>query len=178
MQSPAREVVSAGLWIAILGIVDPHLRRRSRTRSCYACSIYVAFARWDPLRDLLAIQHRLERLASSGPQGWVPAVDLCETADAFMLTAELPGLAREQIHIQVNDGRLTLQGRRDARVPLRAVSPGRTRPWRVRAHLCAAAEGRHGRIAADLHDGVLTITMPKTAENGPRRVGVYREQSA
>ena len=34
------------------------------------------------------MQHRLERLAATGPQGWVPAVDLCETATAFLITVE------------------------------------------------------------------------------------------
>ena len=43
----------------------------------------VAFARWDPFRDLIAIQHRIERLSAAGPHGWAPAVDLCETAEAF-----------------------------------------------------------------------------------------------
>ena len=76
----------------------------------------MVFARWDPFRDLIRIQHGLERLASHGPQGWAPAVDLCETADAFIFTAELPGLSREQVRIDVHDNRLTLQGRREARV--------------------------------------------------------------
>jgi HSP20 family protein len=135
-------------------------------------SIAVAFARWDPLRDLLAIQHRLERLASTGPQGWAPAVDLCETADTFIVTAELPGLTREQIRIEVQDGRLTLQGRRDARVPCEQY------------HQVERGHGEFSRtfslpptvqvegIAADLRDGVLTITIPKVPEQGPRRVDV------
>ena len=62
------------------------------------------------------IQHGLERLAAHGPQGWAPAVDLCETQDAFVFTVELPGLAREQVRIDVHDNKLTLQGRREARV--------------------------------------------------------------
>ena len=77
----------------------------------------VAFARWDPFRDLIAIQHRMDRLSPAGVQGWAPAVDLSETSDAFIIKAELPGLLREQIRIHVHDGRLTLQGRRDTRVP-------------------------------------------------------------
>jgi HSP20 family protein len=132
----------------------------------------VAFARWDPLRDLLAIQHRLERLASSGPQGWAPAVDLCETAEAFIVTAELPGLGREQINIQVNDGRLTLQGRRDARVPCEQyhqVERGHGEFARTFA-LPAAVDVE--KIAADLRDGVLTITLPKAPEKATRRVDV------
>jgi HSP20 family protein len=132
----------------------------------------VAFARWDPLRDLLAIQHRLERLASSGPQGWVPAVDLCETADAFIVTAELPGLAREQVNIQIKDGHLTLHGRRDARVPCEQyhqVERGHGEFSRTFA-LPPQVDVEH--VAADLRDGVLTITILKSPEKGPRRVDV------
>ena len=129
---------------------------------------FVAFARWDPYRDLI----RLERLASSGPQGWAPAVDLCETATAFILTAELPGLTRDQVKIEVFDGRLTLHGRRDARIPCE------------RYHQVERGHGEFHRsfilpqpvdvegIVADLADGVLTITVPKTPAAGPRRVSV------
>ncbi len=132
----------------------------------------MAFARWDPLRDLLAIQHRLERLASSGPQGWAPAVDLCETSDAFIVTAELPGLAREQIHIQVNDGRLTLQGRRDARVPCEQYHQVERGHGEFSRTFTLPALVDTEKIAADLRDGVLTITVPKSPETGPRRVDV------
>ena len=131
----------------------------------------MAFARWDPLRDLLAIQHRLERV-SAGPQGWAPAVDLCETADAFIVTAELPGVSREQVRIEVHDGRLILQGRRDARVPCEQyhqVERGHGEFARAFA-LPSSADAE--RISADLRHGVLTITVPKTSERGPRRVDV------
>ena len=65
----------------------------------------MAFARWDPIRDLLAIQQRLDRFAP-GPAGWTPPVDLHETPDAYVLTAELPGLAREDLDIQFHDSEL------------------------------------------------------------------------
>ncbi|MGE0042133.1 MAG: Hsp20/alpha crystallin family protein [Vicinamibacterales bacterium] len=132
----------------------------------------MAFARWDPLRDMLAIQHRLERLAAAGPQGWMPAVDLCETADAFLITAELPGLAREQIRIELHDGRLTLQGRRDSRAPCEQyhqVERGHgefARTFALPPTVDAAG------ITADLANGVLTIVVPKAPGSSPRRVAV------
>jgi HSP20 family protein len=132
----------------------------------------VAFARWDPLRDLLAIQHRLERLASSSPQGWAPPVDLCETAEAFIVTAELPGLTRDQVRIEVKDGRLTLQGRRDARVPCEQYHQVERGHGEFARTFDLPSMVDVERIAADLHDGVLTITLPKSPEKGPRRVDV------
>jgi HSP20 family protein len=132
----------------------------------------VAFARWDPLRDLLAIQHRLERLSSTSPQGWAPAVDVCETAEAFILTAELPGLSRDQIRIELQDGRVTLQGRRDARVPCEQYHQVERGHGEFSRSFALPPGLKADEIAADLRDGVLTITVPKTEERGPRRVDV------
>ena len=131
----------------------------------------VAFARWDPLRDLLAIQHRLEQL-SSGPRGWAPAVDLCETAEAFVVTAELPGLSRDQVRIEIHDGRLNLHGRRDARVPCEQYHQVERGHGEFSRSFALPPTVDAERIAADLRDGVLTIVIPKVPERGPRRVDV------
>ena len=131
----------------------------------------VAFARWDPFRDLLTVQHRLERLAT-GPQGWTPAMDLCETAQAYILTAELPGVTREQVRIDIRDGKLTLHGRREARVSCeRYHQVERGHGEFSRSILLPLAVNTAG-IVAEMRDGVLTVTVPKAAEAGPRRVEV------
>jgi HSP20 family protein len=132
----------------------------------------VVFARWDPFRDLIRIQHGLERLAVHGPQGWAPAVDLCETQDAFIFTAELPGLSREQVRIDVHENKLTLQGRRDARVPCdKYHQVERGNGEFCRTFLLPHAVKSEG-VTADLADGVLTITVPKGPADAPRRVVV------
>lgn len=132
----------------------------------------MAFARWDPIRDLLAIQQRLDRFAP-GPEGWAPPVDLHETDDAYVLTAEVPGLAREDLQIHVHDGRLTLTGTRHERpVPCEQyhrVERGHgTFNRSFQLPLPIAVD----RIAADLKDGVLTVTVPKSPEPAPRRIRV------
>ena len=132
----------------------------------------MVYARWDPFRDLIRIQHGLERLAAHGPQGWAPAVDLCETSDAFVFTAELPGLSREQVRIDVVENRLTLQGRREARVSCdkyHQVERGNGEFMRtfVLPHPVNA-----DAVKADLVDGILTITVPKMPVETPRRVTV------
>jgi HSP20 family protein len=132
----------------------------------------VAFARWDPLRDLLAIQHRLERLSSTSPQGWAPAVDVCETAEAFILTAELPGLSRDQIRIELQDGKVTVQGRRDARVPCEQYHQVERGHGEFSRSIALPPGVKADDISADLRDGVLTIIVPKAEPRGPRRVDV------
>jgi HSP20 family protein len=128
----------------------------------------MAFARWDPICDLLAIQQRLDR-SRPGPEGWTPSVDLHETSDQYVIAAELPGLHRDDFHIEIEDGRLTLSGRRRERD--------------VRCEQYHRVERGHGafsrsfqlpapvdsdRITADLRDGVLTVTCPKGAEHTRR----------
>jgi HSP20 family protein len=128
----------------------------------------VAFARWDPICDLLAIQQRLDR-SRPDPEGWTPSVDLHETPDRFVITAELPGLRREDFQIQMDDGRVTLSGRRRERdLPCE------------RYHRIERGHGTFSRtfqlpvpiddtaITADFRDGILTVTFPKAAENARR----------
>ncbi|RPJ71607.1 MAG: Hsp20/alpha crystallin family protein [Acidobacteria bacterium] len=122
----------------------------------------VAFTRWDPLQDLLALHERLNRLAGADEPGWMPPVDLYETADRYVITAEVAGLTRDNIDIQVQDGRLTLRGER----PQRGAEAGRfDRVERghgrfARAFVLPQAVDVSG-ITADLRDGVLTIEVPK-----------------
>jgi HSP20 family protein len=99
-------------------------------------------------------------------------VDLCETSDAFVLTAELPGLSREQLRIDVHDNRLTLQGRRTARQSCEQyhqVERGHGEFLRTFA-LPNAVNGEG--VTAELIDGVLTIVVPKLPGEVPRRVVV------
>jgi HSP20 family protein len=131
----------------------------------------VAFAHWDPIRDLLAIQQRLERFAP-GPGGWVPPCDLHETADGYVLTAEVAGVRREDIQIQLQEGRLTVSGTRPER-----CAPCEQYHRMERGHgsfsrtFSLPVPVDQSRIAAELHDGVLTVTCPK-ADPGIRRIRI------
>src|SRR5215510_6666518 len=77
----------------------------------------VAFTRWDPLRDLLALHEQLGQLVGTDAPGWSPPVDLYETSGAFVLTAELAGLSRDQIDIQAEGSRIVIRGERGAHAP-------------------------------------------------------------
>jgi HSP20 family protein len=131
----------------------------------------MAFARWDPIRDLLAIQQRLDRFAP-GPAGWTPPVDLLETADSYVVIAELPGVDRGDLTISMHDdGRLTVAGVRRERASeeYHRVERGHGSFSRT-FHLPIPVEANH--ITADLRDGVLTVTCPKAPDGGGRRIHI------
>jgi HSP20 family protein len=132
----------------------------------------VAFTTWNPIRDLLAIQQRLDRFAPA-PSGWTPPVDVLETADRYVVTAELPGLRREDLEIKVHDGRLTIAGTRPERgqpyEQYHRVERGHGSFSRT-FHLPVPVDA--GQISADLRDGVLTVVCPKAADETTRRIRV------
>ena len=127
----------------------------------------------DPLRDLRAWQERLERLAAQRGSAWDPPIDVYETDAAYVLMAEVPGVTRDQIHLAVQDNRLTLGGIRSGGAP----EAGRQFHQVERGHgsfqrtFEFAAAVRSEGISADLRDGVLTVTLPKLAVP-PRKIDV------
>ena len=125
----------------------------------------MAFTRWDPIRDLLAIQQRLDRYAP-GPAGWKPAVDLHETADVYVITAEVPGMQRKDLEIHAHEGRITIAGvKRERTGPceqyhrIERGHGGFSRAFQLPLPIDADA------ITAELQNGVLTVTCPKIAED-------------
>jgi HSP20 family protein len=133
----------------------------------------VAFTRWDPLRDLLALHDQIGQLVGSDSPGWTPPVDLYETAGAFVLTAELPGLNRDDIEIQAEESRVVLRGERTtAQVPcdqFHRVERGHGRF--SRAFMLPEPIDIEG-VTADLKDGLLTLTIPKAGGRSARRISV------
>ena len=136
----------------------------------------MAFTRWDPLRDLLALHEQIGHLVGTDAPGWTPPVDLYETPTGFVLTAELPGLTRDQIEIHAEDTRVVIRG-------ARATGPDREIPCE-QYHRVERGHGRFSRafslpesidvdaIVAELKDGILTVTIPKLRDRSARRIDV------
>jgi HSP20 family protein len=135
----------------------------------------VAFTRWDPLSDLLALHEQIGQLVGADAPGWTPPVDLYETSNQFVLTAELPGLSRDQIEIHAEQYRIVIRG-------ARAAGPSSD----VACEQFHRVERGHGRfsraftlpeaidverVSADLKDGILTVSIPKAVEQA-RRIDV------
>ena len=133
----------------------------------------VAFTRWDPLRDLLAFHEQIGHLAGTDLPGWTPVVDLYETADSFVLTAELPGLSRDQIQVHVEEDRIVIRGERTSHhiscEQYHRVERGHG-PFSRAFILPEPVEVEN--VTADLREGILTVTVSKARERGARRVSV------
>ena len=132
----------------------------------------MAFARWDPIRDLLAIQQRLDRFATD-PSGWIPPIDVYETADEYVITAEVPGLGRNDVQIQVQDGRVQISGeRREHEGPCEQYHRVERGHGSFSRTFELPLPVQNDRVSADLRDGVLTIVCPKVKEGGAQRIVV------
>jgi HSP20 family protein len=131
---------------------------------------------WDPLRDLRAWQERLERLALHHAESWAPPIDVYETAATYVVTAEVPGISRDQVELAVEASRLTIRGQRTDR----AAAGGDA----VQYHQVERGHGAFARtfefaekidadgVSADLSEGLLTITIPKVPPPPARKIEV------
>lgn len=105
---------------------------------------------------------------------WAPAVDIKETADSFIVTAELPGMSKEDIHVEVENQTLTIKGERR----FEKKDEGENYHFVERSYGSffrsfslpknVSADG----ISAEYKDGVLHITLPKSEEVKARQVSI------
>ncbi len=138
--------------------------------------------RWDPLRDLLNFQERMNRLVGARLEErsykhaacWCPVVDVIETPDAYIFRAELPGVGRDNITIEVRGNRLILAGERalESEPQLAAYLSIE------RIHGCFERSfplpGRIdvGKAEARYEDGILEVTLPKSPDESESRIAV------
>ncbi|HTP18137.1 MAG TPA: Hsp20/alpha crystallin family protein [Solirubrobacteraceae bacterium] len=135
--------------------------------------------RWDPFREFEELQEEMGRLmqAVSSPGttnggAWMPQADIEETDDAWIVEAELPGVDRKDVNVELREGELVIHGdikekerkgvvrrrtRRTGQFEYRVTLPGQTDPE---------------KIEASLHEGVLTVRVPKAEQAKPRRIEV------
>lgn len=143
----------------------------------------MAIVRWDPFRDLMNIHERVSRLLSDAPTGWnaedgygawIPPVDIFEQGEQVVLRAELPGVDRDHIDIRVENGVLTLKGRRlregeindKNAYRLERVYGSFSRTFALPTTVDA------GRIEAKYRDGVLEVVLPKLEEAKPKKIQI------
>jgi HSP20 family protein len=146
----------------------------------------MTLVKWDPFRDLVTLQDRMNRLFEESVRNvrpgdealssalWSPAVDIYETDEEVVVKAELPEVNQKDIDIQVENNTLTLRGERKFVKDVK----------RENFHRVERAYGAFSRsftlpstvdqekIRADYKDGILKISMPKREETKPKQIKV------
>ncbi|HEY8041867.1 MAG TPA: Hsp20/alpha crystallin family protein [Polyangiaceae bacterium] len=136
--------------------------------------------RWDPFEEIARLQDQMTRWLGTGSEpgslrgGYAPPVDIFEDKDAFLLKVEVPGMKSNDVHVSVENGVLTVRGER--KLEQEDKRDGYTRIERaygsfVRSFsLPKTVDGEH--LEAEMHDGVLSIRLPKQAAPEPKRVPI------
>ena len=105
---------------------------------------------------------------------WHPAVDLLESKDAYLIRAELPGMQRDEIKVEVKDGNLVLSGATKSEKPAEGVEYRHVE--RIAAKFSRSfalpETARPDAIEASYKDGILEIRVPKAEEAKPRQIAI------
>jgi HSP20 family protein len=140
--------------------------------------------RWDPFRDMLSFQEKLNRFVDScfdegarrPAANWIPIVDVLETPDTYIFRVELPGVGKSNISVEVAGNRLRLSGER----------PGDQDPPLAAYH---RIEREHGvfertftlpgpvdaeKAEAKYLDGLLEVCLPKTDQQFECSINVVK----
>jgi len=123
--------------------------------------------RWNPFREVTRF--------GEGPAGFVPAFEVRESKDRFVLYADLPGVKEADLEITLSGVRLLISG---TRKPQEVVEENETyyaveRMYGAFQRSFSLPEGIDGEhIVAELRDGVLTVVVPKLAEMKARKIAL------
>jgi HSP20 family protein len=148
--------------------------------------------RWDPIADADSFQSEFNRLfdgffgrtagSGNGARRWMPAMDLAETEDELILSADLPGMSEDDIAIEVKDNVLAISGeRKDARSESGHGYHRAERSFGRFSRTLTLPRGVDAqRVSAKFDRGVLEVHIPKPEERKPHRVkiGAGDEQPA
>ena len=118
--------------------------------------------------------NRLFDVSQSGGQRWVPAMDLTEADDHFVLKADLPGMGEDDVAIEVQDGTLTISGERKAEHEVREKGWHRIeRQFGGFSRSLTLPDGVDPEaVTANFESGVLTVRIPKPEERKPRKITI------
>ena len=141
----------------------------------------MALVRWDPFRDLTALQTEVNRLFSRAGTGdmaerqsWTPSIDVIETSDAIKLKAELAGLEPDDINIEVQDNVLTMSGERRFQEEVREDKYYRIerRYGSFSRSIALPQTVDESKIEAKYENGVLEVSVPKAEIAKPTKITV------
>lgn len=146
----------------------------------------MALARWTPMGNLQSFQDEMNRMfnqffrGSTGEEGswgqstWTPPVDIYETDDALVFQADLPGVAKDEVNIEVHNNTLILRGERkhDATVKEDHYHRVERAYGSFQRSFVLPTMVDQEKVQASYHDGILELRLPKSEAAKPRRIAI------
>jgi HSP20 family protein len=142
--------------------------------------------RWNPWREMTTLQHQINRLfdeplvhtsrENENFMGtWYPTVDMFEKDDSFVFKAELPGLKKDDISIDIKDRILTLKGERKYENEVKEENYfRRERSYgKFQRAFTLPADVDPDKIKAEFKDGLLEIEVPKPEAQKPKQITIH-----
>jgi HSP20 family protein len=147
----------------------------------------MTLVRWNPLKEVPVLQNRINRLfedffpegileGAKGMNGfWNPVVDIYDTKENTVIKADLPGLKKEDIAINIEGNVLSISGeRRMEEEEKKDNYYRRERSYGMfKREFTLPASVDHEKITADFKDGVLKVEIPKPEEKKPKTIAVH-----
>jgi HSP20 family protein len=134
---------------------------------------------WDPFREFSDLQRQMNQLLDSvwstraaDDGAWSPLVDIEETDDAWTVEADLPGVKKDNIHLDASDSELVITGEISERERKGALRRRTRRTGRFEYRVTLPGDVDTENIDASLSDGVLTVRIPKPERAKPRQVEI------
>lgn len=149
----------------------------------------MSLIRWRPTRDLLSIRDEVNRLFDNFFTGlperrrgllegeWAPSIDVAETDNEVVVTAELPGVEQDNVDITITDDVLTLKGEKKEEKEVKEKNYHRIERsyGSFQRSISLPAGVQADKAKATYKDGVLHITVPKVEEAKPKQIKINVE---
>lgn len=134
----------------------------------------------DPFATLLGLQNALEAFrrsdwlqSSPSASGSYPPINIFRKGDDIALVAEVPGISRSDLEIQVKGRTVRLSGSKGLKYPEKASVHRRERlQGRFDRSIALPIEVDQDRVTAECHDGILAITLPRAERDKPRSIRI------
>jgi len=141
-----------------------------------------SISRWEPFRGISTLQDQVNRLFENSFHGrcdssltsWAPAVDVHETEDEIVVTADIPGMNEKDLDVRVENNMLTISGERTAEKNVKEDNY-------LRVERSCGSFSRNfalpntvntESVAAAYSNGVLTVKLPKREETKPKQIPI------
>lgn len=136
---------------------------------------------WNPVGELERIRRQIDELFAPDDEslglsdrGYLPALDVEERDEEFLVSVELPGVDKKDVSVTVVDNQLTIKGEKHGSKEQKEAKVYRKETWEGSFQRTIALPDRvaSDKIQAKMKDGVLQLLLPKREEAKPRQIDV------